>query len=64
MILHARQRWPEAVTTNLLPYAVRMANDVGNFSSGIRDGVSPIEKFSEVAVAPRVKHSHTFGSPV
>jgi hypothetical protein len=64
MLLHAKQRWPNAVTSNLWPYAMRMANDVSNFSPGIIDGISPLEKFGQVAVSPRVKHSHTFGSPV
>ncbi len=64
MLLHAKQRWPNAVTTNLWPYAMRMANEVSNFSPGIRDGISPLEKFAQLAIIPRVKHSHTFGSPV
>jgi hypothetical protein len=64
MLLHAKSRWPSAVTTNLWPYAVRLANEVHNFSPSIKDGVSPIERFSQVQVAPRVKHSHTFGCPV
>ena len=67
MLLHAQQRWPSAVTANLWPYAIRMANDVSNSSPGIKqgqEGVSPIELFSQVAVSPRLKHSHTFGSPV
>jgi hypothetical protein len=64
MLLHAKQRWPNAVSASLWPYAMRMANDVSNFSPGILDGVSPQEKFSQVTVAPRVKHCHTFGSPV
>ena len=64
MILHAQQRWSTAITVNLWPYAVRMANDVTNNTPSIKGGVSPIELFAQVAVAPRVKHSHTFGSPV
>jgi len=64
MLLHAKQRWPSAITANLWPFAVRMANDVSNTSPGIEGGISPIEHFSQVAVSPRVKHSHTFGSPV
>uniref|UniRef100_UPI00293D8CF2 reverse transcriptase domain-containing protein n=1 Tax=Janthinobacterium sp. TaxID=1871054 RepID=UPI00293D8CF2 len=64
MILHAQQRWPSAVTANLWPYAVRMANDVSNDTPSIKGGVAPIELFAQVAVSPRVKHSHTFGSPV
>ncbi len=64
MMLHAKQRWPTAITANLWPYAMRMANDVSNVAPGIADAISPIEKFSQVAVAPKVKHCHTFGSPV
>ena len=64
MLLHAKRRWPTAVTANLWPYAIRMANDVHNFAPSIKDGVSPIERFSQVQVAPRVRHSHTFGCPV
>lgn len=64
MLLHAKQRWPNAVTSNLWPYAMRMANEESKFSPGILDGISPLEKFGQVAVSPRVKHSHTFGSPV
>ncbi len=63
MLLHAQHRW-NAITANLWPYAIRMATDVGNFSPGLQTGISPIELFSQVEVAPRVKHSHTFGSPV
>jgi GAG-pre-integrase domain len=65
MMLHAKQRWPTAVTTNLWPYAIRMANDIANAAPSIQHKhTSPIEMFAQVEVAPRVKHSHTFGSPV
>ena len=30
MIIHSQQRWPDAITTNLWPYATRMANDAIN----------------------------------
>jgi len=43
---------------------VRNAADVCNFSPNVASGISPIELFAQVDVAPRVKHSHTFGSPV
>lgn len=65
MILHAKQRWPHVVTTNLWPYAIRMANDVANATPGIKNRTSsPIEVFSQVDISPRVKHLHVFGSPV
>ena len=66
MILHAKQRWPSAITVNLWPYALRMANEVSNVSPILdgRDHVSPVELFSQVQVKPEVKFTHTFGSPV
>jgi hypothetical protein len=59
MVLHAKQRWPEAVATSLSPYAVRMVNDISNFCPGIDDGILLIDLFPEGAVTPLVKHSHT-----
>jgi hypothetical protein len=38
-ILHASQRCPTAVSVNLCPYAMLMANDVSNFSPAIKSGV-------------------------
>jgi hypothetical protein len=64
MMLHAKQRWPKAITANLWPRAMRMANEVSNVAPGITDAMSPIEKSSQAAPAPKVKHCHTFGSPV
>jgi Reverse transcriptase (RNA-dependent DNA polymerase) len=64
MLLHAAHRWPAAITANLWPYAVRMANDSINSAPQVGIGQSPMERFTQVDVAPRVKHSHTFGCPV
>jgi hypothetical protein len=64
MLLHAKRRWPSAVTANMWPYAIQSANEVHNFSPGIKSRVSPIELFSQVQVAPHVRHCHTFSCPV
>jgi hypothetical protein len=64
MLLHAAHRWLAAVTANLWPYAVRMANDSINNSPQVPTGLSPMERFTQVNVAPHVRHSHTFGCPV
>jgi GAG-pre-integrase domain len=64
MLLHAAHRWPAAVTANLWPYAVRMANDSINAAPQVDSGLSPMERFTQVDVAPRVRNSHTFGCPV
>jgi hypothetical protein len=64
MILHAQQRWSDAINAYLWPFAMKMANDLSNRAPGIHTGVSPLELFSQVEMSPRVKHSHTFGAPV
>ena len=40
MLIHAAKRWPDAVTANLWPYAIRMANESSNElpSLAFRDG--------------------------
>ena len=65
MMLHAKQRWPAAIATSLWPYAIRMANEMANYTpTKTCKSSAPIEIFSQVDIAPRVKHTHTFGSPV
>jgi hypothetical protein len=41
-----------------------MANDSINSAPQIGTGQSPMERFTQVDVAPRVRHSHVFGCPV
>jgi hypothetical protein len=64
MMLHAQHRWPNAINTHLWPFAIKLANDLSNRSPAIQSGISPLELFSQVDIAPKVKHSHTFGAPV
>jgi hypothetical protein len=64
MMLHAQHRWPNAINTHLWPFAIKMANDLSNRAPAIQSGISPLELFSQVDIAPKVKHSHTFGAPV
>ena len=66
MLLHAKQRWSTAITPNLWPFALRMANEVSNYSPVLKGGehVSPIELFAQVDIRPQVKLNHTFGLPV
>jgi hypothetical protein len=64
MILHAQHRWPNAISAHLWPMAMKNANDNSNSAPSANTGISPIETFTQVQVAPRVKHSHTFGAPV
>jgi hypothetical protein len=63
MLIHAKHRWPSAITANLWPYAIRMANDVLNStpSSKFPDGRIPISKSN---VATNLIHWQPFGCPV
>ena len=63
-LLHAKSRWPSATEINLWPYALRNANDLRNSLLDREDGTSPIKRFGNVPVAPRISHNHTFGCPV
>ena len=65
MLIHANARWSESVTTNLWPYAIRMANDAINNTPSFQDGErrSPIEIFAKTGVVDNPKHWKTFGCP-
>jgi hypothetical protein len=64
MMLHAAHRFHNAIGPQLWPYAMKMANDMSNSAPNEHEGVSPLELFSQTTVAPKVRHSHTFGSPI
>jgi Reverse transcriptase (RNA-dependent DNA polymerase) len=66
MLIHAKHRWPSAITANLWPYAIRMANDVLNAtpSSKFPDGRIPSSSFSKSNVVTNPIHWHPFGCPV
>ena len=66
MLIYANKRWPEAVTTNLWPYAVRMANDSINATPWMsrKDRLSPNQIFDRTGVDENPKHWHHFGCPV
>ena len=63
---HASHRWPEAISANLWPYALRIANDEWNMAPGLRgrQGRSPAQIFHSTPVNRNLKHSIPFGSPV
>jgi transposase InsO family protein len=66
MLIHAHRRWPSAITANLWPYAIRMANDAINATPNLKDkeGRTPLEVFANTQVASNPKHWHHFGCPV
>lgn len=65
MLLHAYQRWPNAVLFNLWTFAIRHANEMANTApSASHPNESPLERFAQIDVKPQVKVNHTFGTPV
>ncbi|MGL5500991.1 MAG: hypothetical protein ACRDCK_07565, partial [Plesiomonas shigelloides] len=66
MLIHANHRWPQAITPNLWPYALRAANDSLNATPCARHKfrLSPLQVFSRANVDVNVKHWIPFGSPV
>jgi hypothetical protein len=44
-LLHAKVRWPAAVTTNLWPYALRNTQHMRNYLPSSKDGTCPSEIF-------------------
>jgi len=66
MLIHANKRWPDSVTANLWPYAVRAANDAINYTPSLQDKGrrSPTEIFTKSKVVSNPKHWKPFGCPV
>jgi hypothetical protein len=66
MLLHARKRWPTVITTNLWPYAVRMAATVSNATPSFQDEQrrTPNQIFAKTNVETNPKHWKPFGCPV
>ena len=64
MLLHATRRWPDAISANLWPYALRMANDIFNSTSNISTKQIPVNMFTNLKIATNPKHWFPFGCPV
>jgi hypothetical protein len=62
-LLHAKSKWPIAITSNLWPYAVRNAADIMNDSIANDEISTRIEKFSDMEIRPNINHHHHFGAP-
>ena len=65
MLIHANRRWRTAITANLWPYALRMANESIILCPSLQDkqGRSPIQIFSSTEVSINPKHFYHFGCP-
>ena len=66
MLIHAHKRWPNAITANLWPYALRMANDSINATPSlqVKGNTTPVELFANTKVATNPKYWFHFGCPV
>jgi hypothetical protein len=66
MLIHAHHRWPSAVTANLWPYAVRMANESSLElpSLGFKDHRTPAQAFTGSPAATNPRFWMPFGCPV
>jgi hypothetical protein len=43
---------------------VEECSNVHNFVPSIKEAISPIERFLQIQVSPRIRHCHAFGCPV
>ena len=62
--MHAQQRWSDAIISNCWPFSLKMANDVHQSMPSLKDSISPLEKFSQVPVRPKISSFRHFGCPV
>jgi hypothetical protein len=63
-LLHAKQCWPQAVSTALLPYALCSAAYLNNVLPTLEGGQSKLEFFSGIWVGSNMKVLHTLFCPV
>jgi hypothetical protein len=62
-LIHANKLWPDAISVELWPYALRHANDCFNMSPFHNDNETPLEKFSKSKTRPDFQQVHPFGCP-
>ena len=62
-MLYAMSKWKKMILICLWPYAMRHANDVANATPKKAKDSLPLELFSGVEVAPKLRHFHSFGFP-
>ena len=66
MLIHAAKRWPQAVTANLWPYAIRIANESTNElpSLAFKDGRTPLQAFAGSRETTNPQFWQPFACPV
>ena len=63
LIMLSANKWLEAITPHLWPYAICLANEVQNHSPSNCNGLIPIAGFARTSRVPDFNHLHTFGFP-
>ena len=66
MLIHSAKRWPAAVTANLWPYAIRMANQssLEMPSLQFKDGRTPLQAFAGSRATTNPKFWQPFACPI
>jgi hypothetical protein len=62
-LLHAMRKWPDVITINLWPYAMRYAMDVNNCVPAKGKEQSPLELLSGIKTKIPLRQIHHFGCP-
>ena len=47
-----------------LDFFLKISNDVHQSTPSLKDGISPLDKVSQVAIRPKISSFHHFGCPV
>jgi hypothetical protein len=63
MLMHAESKWPDVVTANLWPYALREANESLNSTPSKVTGKIANQMFANTETPTMVRHFHPFGCP-
>jgi hypothetical protein len=64
LLLHAQQRWPDAINVHLWPYAIRCANETRNICPTKSNPLSPLNCFCNSTKKLSYTNQHHFGCPV
>ena len=64
ILLHAQSKWPEVISANLRPYAVRNANENICQIPDELNGTSKFERFVQSEISQRMRNMHTLFCPV
>jgi Reverse transcriptase (RNA-dependent DNA polymerase)/GAG-pre-integrase domain len=63
MLMHAESKWPDVITVNLWPYALREANESLNATPSKVTGSIANQLFTRSEVPTVLRHFHPFGCP-